>query len=758
MENTKLIKLNQWILDPLENCLIKEDNTSIPLEAKYVELLVFLADNIPQIISREQLMQEVWNNRFVEYTTINAAISRLRKTLGGERDAFIKTHLKRGYSLTCRVEYLDRSKLVTTNVQLSSDINHVQSAEETRQEGGEKRRTEAHINIQENEIASAKVHREEITPLTAGSTGKQPAKILSAKPFYKLYSLLATLILVIVLWQLTQPTTSTPQILTKHEAPEEPLTYLEGWEYAPALSPDKTLLAFTHKANNTSKPRVIIQSIKTKQNIALEPESITPYWSPLGDELFYMSVSQDNCTIKKVTVKQTLEISSPIEVIQCAPYVAYASNTGIAVSPDSNWLYYTSTDNQTQPSSIKRYHLKSHYSEAITAPPGKYEGDASLRLSPDGSKLAFKRYSDNYSESIMVLNLNSGETSSLINKSTLANEIAWSPSGSHVLYLDEKEKTLNAINISTGDNTALYQYDSDAEYPLMYSENEILLTLGFSSNVSINRLDLDNQKLISPLISSSFRDRSAGLYSQGDTERIAFTSTRSGKLQIWLKENNQLQQLTHFKDKAYIYELKFSANGENLLFLRDDKLYVLNILSKEIKAVSHPNEIVKNIAWLCQSNDSILTTVLEDGSWHLYQINIHTHASKHLTAGITSIHNQCGNDGNNRYFASVAANKGIYQLTPEWKVDKAYHYFPDINFDYNLDWAVGNDAIYRITAKREIFKLDFATGQKLKVNIGDTNTMFITIHHNNLLMNNFKMANTYIGKITIPDLDRRINH
>ncbi|WDE10488.1 hypothetical protein [Thalassomonas haliotis] len=549
--------------------------------------------------------------------------------------------------------------------------------------------------------------------------------------------------------------------MTKLNAPDEPLTYLQGRESSPVLSPDKTLLAFTHRPNNTSYSRLVIKNIKTKEHITIKHDKkvMSPYWSPLGNELFYISVEQDSCTVKKVRVNQGLKVSPAINVTQCSPYQPHMTSTGIALSSDLNWLYYVSKVTDKPQSIIKRYHLKKHISEVITAPQGKYQGDASLRLSPDNSKLAFKRYYDDHSESIMILDLNSGETKSLINNSSLSNSIGWTLTGSHVLYIDKKEEILNSISISTGDITPLYQFDTNATHPLMYSNTEILFTLGDSSTTNIDHLNLGEEKQVSsPLISSSFKDHSAGFYNSQKAKRIAFASNRSGNEQIWLMEAGQFQQLTHFEDKGYIYELNFSANGEIILFIRNDKLFILNIDTKQVKAIFHPNKTVKNIDWLCHSNDNILTTVLEGGTWHLYQLNIYTQETKKLANGITSIHSQCANNDSN-YYASTTGSKGIYQLTDNWQINNTYHYFPDVDLDYNLDWAIGDDAVYRITRdRREVFKVDFATGQHSQVNIGDTNTLFITIHYNNLLMNDFKAVDTYIGKITIPDLQSRLGN
>ncbi|WDE10486.1 winged helix-turn-helix domain-containing protein [Thalassomonas haliotis] len=209
MENTKLIKLNQWILDPVEKHLIKDDNTYTPLEAKYVLMLVFLAENPNSIISREQLMQTVWKNRYVEQKTINAAISRLRKTLGGERDDFIKTHLKRGYSLACRVEFLDRDDLPAANLSSTKNttvkqehdeitINPKGKTAECLTDNHKHKFAELNGAIREkagDDSPHTTPDIKKIVTARVKNTGGQPKKRLPTKPFYKLYSLIATLFL-----------------------------------------------------------------------------------------------------------------------------------------------------------------------------------------------------------------------------------------------------------------------------------------------------------------------------------------------------------------------------------------------------------------------------------------------------------------------------------------------------------------------------------------------------------------------------------
>ncbi|WP_281560123.1 winged helix-turn-helix domain-containing protein [Thalassomonas sp. RHCl1] len=781
MENTKLIKLNQWILDPVENHLIKEDNTRIPLEAKYVLLLEFLAENQNTVISREQLMQTVWNNRYVEYRTINAAISRLRKTLGGERDDFIKTHLKRGYSLACQVEYLDKTDFAAADI--AKTANNKEQSNEVKQERNSDKPTkepsdnkaketfkkEIEAFSLENNEAKAKApvsQNEALSHLTNDSESEiasnSPKNYFSVKPLYKLSVLIAAVAITIILWQIIQPHVLSQQMLTKDDISIEPLTHSKGWEISPTLSQDKSLLAYTHQSDYASNYNVVIQNLESKETVTVEAENKTfaPYWSPQSNQLFYMSLENNQCSIKKRKVDHTLALSPAELITQCGPYFSPMYVHRLAVSSDLNWIYYSSKETIHSPSVLYRYHLKNHYTEALTAPQGKYDGDSGVALSPDNAKLAFKRYYDDHSESIMLLDLNNGDTSSLIKSSSLENSITWSQSGSHLLYLNDVEKTLKAIHVTTGNITPLYQYPTFAEHPLMLSETEILLTFEHLHTVNVQRINLNKEQLTpAKLITSSFNNHSAAIYSLNTTERIAFVSNRTGKNQIWLKEDTHLQQLTAFEGVTRIYELSFSANGENILFKMNDKLYALNITNKRVTAITPPIEATKNVLWRCHSNNQILITALKNGIWQLHQINIYSNETKLLATGLSSIQGQCDNSKqNSRYYATTPAIKGVFPLTANWEINTAYHYFPETLLDYNQEWGVTAKAIYRINGDGELFQADLTTGEIQKLDIHGISAWFMTIHEDNLLLNDMELADTYIGKLTISDLTDRLNN
>ncbi|WDE13323.1 winged helix-turn-helix domain-containing protein [Thalassomonas haliotis] len=713
MDKSKLIKLNQWTLDPVNNTLIDPDNNKTIIEAKYAVLLEYLAKNADTLVTREQLIQDVWQDRHVEYRTVNSAISRLRKILGGERDDFIKTHPKLGYSLNCRVEFLGK---------------------------------------------------------TAPTKKKRATGLKTAK--YALYSLIICFVFLSTFWlwfnsfeQEKVPLNQTPPpILTEKDVPVEPLTYMNGWEMAPNLSHEKSLLAYSYQRNRKLLSQLIIKNLKSKKTVVVEPnaETVSPFWSPKSNELFYKSLSKNKCYIKKVHVHPKLKLTAPEIVTSCGQKPDYSDDSGIAISTDEKWLYYIFSHEKASLRVIKRFNLKSRETETLTAPIMNSAGEVELTLHPDNNQLAFMRQHDDFSLEIMILNLTSGELNSVIKRPYLPIALTWSKFSDYLIYIGEDVNTLNAVNINTGNIIPLYQYSKQILAPHMINETEFLLSFGDIHSSNIKQVDLKESSLSSStLIESSFKDHSAALYKSNGLEIIAFVSNRSGNYQIWLQENEQLQQLTQFEEKPYIENMAFSANGENLLFLKDRKLHVLNMSSKIITSLTHPTNQVKNFIWQCSSDENVLVVAKEKGIWGLYEVNIFTQNSKLLTTNLTSIHGLCDSvgTGQGNYFATTITEKGIFKLTKNLSINKSKQYLTDISdtdFSDNQRWAITKSALYYINGDSNIFEYDFASEQHKKLNFPDIDTYRISIQNNKLILNNLKVSDTFIGKITITDLSERL--
>ncbi len=83
----------------------------LALNAKAFDLLVFLAENAGRIISKEEILNAVWENQFVEEANLAVQISTLRKVLGERTDAprFLATIPGKGYKFIGDVQNADEN-------------------------------------------------------------------------------------------------------------------------------------------------------------------------------------------------------------------------------------------------------------------------------------------------------------------------------------------------------------------------------------------------------------------------------------------------------------------------------------------------------------------------------------------------------------------------------------------------------------------------------------------------------------------------
>ncbi|MDH5766698.1 MAG: winged helix-turn-helix domain-containing protein, partial [Gammaproteobacteria bacterium] len=92
--------LAEWLIDP-QSCQIQGPENEVKLEPKVMAVLVCLAENSGQVISREQLEADVWADMVVGYDALASTIIKLRKAFGDDskQPRFIETVPKKGYRL-----------------------------------------------------------------------------------------------------------------------------------------------------------------------------------------------------------------------------------------------------------------------------------------------------------------------------------------------------------------------------------------------------------------------------------------------------------------------------------------------------------------------------------------------------------------------------------------------------------------------------------------------------------------------------------
>lgn len=108
MQSKRLYQFGDFELDPAEHRLRREGQTVV-LAPKTFDLLIFLIGHPGRLLTKDQILEAVWPESFVEEANLTVSISALRRALGEKRGEpqFIDTIPKRGYRFTAQVIELE---------------------------------------------------------------------------------------------------------------------------------------------------------------------------------------------------------------------------------------------------------------------------------------------------------------------------------------------------------------------------------------------------------------------------------------------------------------------------------------------------------------------------------------------------------------------------------------------------------------------------------------------------------------------------
>jgi DNA-binding winged helix-turn-helix (wHTH) protein/Tol biopolymer transport system component len=109
----ELYEFGRFRLDPARRILLC-DNQPVPLQLKAFETLLVLVRNSGQVVLKDELMEAVWPDTFVEESNLAQIVYVLRKTLGppsGDR-RYIVTIPGRGYSFSAPVDVISQQETV----------------------------------------------------------------------------------------------------------------------------------------------------------------------------------------------------------------------------------------------------------------------------------------------------------------------------------------------------------------------------------------------------------------------------------------------------------------------------------------------------------------------------------------------------------------------------------------------------------------------------------------------------------------------
>lgn len=124
----RLYEFGPFLLDPGQRRLSK-DRALVPVAPKGIDILIFLVEHQGQVVTKDDLIQNVWPNTFVEEANLSQNVFLLRKALGekAQENRYIATVPGRGYRFVAGVREVDARESEVKEVAVVTERKESQS-------------------------------------------------------------------------------------------------------------------------------------------------------------------------------------------------------------------------------------------------------------------------------------------------------------------------------------------------------------------------------------------------------------------------------------------------------------------------------------------------------------------------------------------------------------------------------------------------------------------------------------------------------
>ncbi|WP_083330644.1 MULTISPECIES: winged helix-turn-helix domain-containing protein [Pseudoalteromonas] len=421
----KEVHFGAWVFDPKTQTL-SDGEVERELEPLLFKLLSYFIINNDQVITRQNLVDDVWCQNYVDDNAINRAISELRKILKSDkqRSIVLKTHYRKGYSFVFE-------PIIIYHDQLSSETH--QTSPET-----------------------PFTHHQADTLIK--NTGKpKRSKSIIIGTFFA-----GALALVSIGSQFKSLENSEPDIV-ESTIEESVLSWIEGRYTLLNLSPDKRQLLFAFVPSDGQNYTLVVKDLNTGYEKRLGEEQVNYFpvgWSVDSSTVYYRIVKDDTCQVWRLNADFN---SSSEYLFPCEP----AGLSGIGVDNDHFIYSKRGYRNKDELAALTSRNLVSGEEYQITSPNLNSNGDSLLAYIPEKETIIFERLQFDTSELYMT-DLDGGNQVKLyeaknriwaLNYDRENNMLVWLDTAESKVYgysLDENKLT-NITKLVGNINYASYQ-------------------------------------------------------------------------------------------------------------------------------------------------------------------------------------------------------------------------------------------------------------------------------------------------------------
>ena len=597
----RYLQFNELYIDT-DNQLLIKSGEKIALAPKVYDLLVFFCLNQHRVISKDELMEQVWSGTIVTENAISRTLVKVRKVLDDDPKSpeFIITVPRKGYRMV--VDFTATEHIALT------DNDKRQNTDET----------------------------QDTPTLHHAASDKHGYQPLWGKDSAFKVIILTIVLLSLSLFFYSSDFQATKKITTKQI---EPLTRKIGEEVYPAVSPDLTKLAYT-KQGKGQRDHINIEDLKNKtiKSITHSRADLSkPVWSPTESKLAFLYQHNHVCMIYSAELDDIKNKDSWQKVSECSA----DSSPHFVYSPDGRHLYFNDRQSKTNGYQVFRVDLTNLQKDIINQPITSGQGNYSFDISPDGARLVILNSEFAPQTRIYTLDIASTKLSQTAKLPYLMRSVNWhhdnetivhpSPHPAYALWQSNLAGETLAVVAS---NTSRVKHVSRINNGADFSFVSYLLNRDLFYQTAKQVQNTQETVASFPLDNSSVMDYLPTLANHSN--QYAFVSKRTTKAEVYVATINansveKAQQLTFFNNPVKIYHLAFSPNDSQLAILADNQIFVVNTKSHKIKQLPLENTAVSGLSW--RDEDTLLFSTVKNNDWYFMQYQIDSQQLSSLPIG-----------------------------------------------------------------------------------------------------------------------------
>lgn len=486
---------------------IQVDGTDVQVEPKIMQVLLRLVERSGDVVTKDQLIEQVWEGVFVTEDVLVRAIGELRRIFEdeGARGGVIETIRKRGYRLIVPVVY---------------------------------------------EMPAPG------RPAVVAPVRPRPRRILVRMGIAAAVGAAAFLVL---------------RARDRSRAPLEPrftpVTTLMGNEYGPALSPDGTRVAFAWDGGPDGPTSLNVKMLGTETILRLTDGTVAdraPAWSPDGSRIAFLRYAQGACEVMVVSGLG----GAARRVAPCSnrrhPRASWSTDgkwlvqTGPAREAD-------------RAARLRLLHVDTLETREVSEDGEADTVDTSPAFSPEGGSIAFIRQLTESVGDLYLVPATGGPAARLTFDNADIMGFAWAEAGRRLVFSSNRAGmySLWSVAAAGGEPELLSGGGRKIKHPSANRAGDAVVYEAWNYDMNLWQLGLEaGAEPVGGRVAPASDEWTFEPRYSPDGTRIAFASTRSGTYEIWTcrADGADPTRLTSFGG-PYVGLPRWSPDGKRLAFV-----------------------------------------------------------------------------------------------------------------------------------------------------------------------------------------------